>query len=109
MIYKYDENNKKIIRDGFNVVNIFNEKESKISYSILNLDGNHGTCINNKSIKYWIILEGNATVYINDEPTNVTQGDFIIIDKNIKHNIIGKVKFGVVCEPPFDKSSETFI
>ena len=34
--------------------------------------------------------------------------NFVVINKNVKHNIIGKVKFGVVCTPPFDASSERY-
>ena len=108
MIYKYNEDNKRIINEGFNVVDVYNEKGSNIDYVVVSLDGEHGSCINKKSTKYWFILDGSAKVYLNDEVSEVKQGDFIIIDRNIKHNIIGKVKFGVVCTPPFDYNSEIY-
>lgn len=108
MIYMYNENNKRIINDGFNVVDVYNDKSSNIDYVVINLDGEHGACINTKSTKYWFILDGNAKVYLNDEISEVSQGDFIIINRNVKHNIIGKVKFGVVCTPPFDACSEKY-
>ncbi len=108
MIYKYDERNKRIINDGFNVVDIYNEKFSNIDYVVVNLNGEHGTCVNTKSTKYWFILDGNAKVDLDDEINEVSQGDFVIINKNVKHNIIGKVKFGVICTPPFDASSERY-
>ena len=108
MIYRYNEDNKRIINDRLNVVDVFNRKDSNIDYVVVNLNGEHGSCINTKSTKYWFILDGNAIIYLDDEVSEVKQGDFIIIDKNIKHNIIGKVKFGVVCTPPFDYSSEIY-
>lgn len=108
MIYKYNENNKRIINDEASVVDVYNEKSSNIDYVVVNLDGEHGACINTKSTKYWFILDGKAKIYLNDEVSEVTQGDFVIINKNVKHNIIGKVKFGVVCTPPFDASSEKY-
>ena len=47
-------------------------------------------------------------MYLDDEINEVSQGDFVIINKNVKHNIIGKVEFGVICTPPFDASSERY-
>lgn len=107
MIFKYSEKNKRIINEGFNVVNVYQEPFSKMDYVVVNLDGEHGVCKNTKSIKYWIIIEGKATVYLEDEKNEVKQGDFIVIDKNVKHNIIGKVKFGVICIPAFDADTES--
>jgi len=108
MIYKYNEKNKRIINDEFNVVDVYNEKFSNIDYVVVNLNGEHGACINTKSTKYWLILDGKANVYLDGEVSEVTQGDFVIINSNIKHNIIGKVKFGVVCNPPFDANYEKY-
>lgn len=108
MIYKYDEVNKRVINDGFNVVDIYVNESTKLDYVIVNLDGEHGLCSNTRSIKYWIILEGNATVYLDNKTQKVSQGDFIIIEKNVKHNIIGKVKFGVICTPAFDSNTEIY-
>ena len=108
MIYKYDEGNKTVINDGFNVVEIYKDTHLNMNYVIVDLNGDHGLCSNTKSIKYWIILDGNATVYLSDKKFQVKQGDFIVIDKNVKHNIIGKVKFGVICMPAFDSSTEEY-
>ena len=108
MLYQYDERNKRVINDGFNVVDIYKDKSSNMDYVIVNLNGEHGLCSNTRSTKYWIILDGNAKVYLNDKKFEVKQGDFIVIDKNVKHNIIGKVKFGVICTPAFDSSTEEY-
>lgn len=108
MIYKYEDGNKKSINDGFNVVNVYNDKTSNFDYTVVNLEGEHGLCSNNKSIKYWLIINGSAKVYLDDLEYEVSQGDFIVINKNIKHNIIGKVKFAVFCNPSFDASAETY-
>ena len=108
MVYKYDEMNKRIINSGFDVVDVYSEKSSNIDYVVVNLDGEHGNCTNSKSIKYWIILDGYAKVYLNDECNEVYQGDFVVINKGVKHNIKGKVKFGVICTPPFDANFEKY-
>ena len=36
MIYKYDERNKRVINDGFSVVDIYNEKNSNMDYVVVN-------------------------------------------------------------------------
>lgn len=108
MIYKYDEKNKRIINENFNVIDIYKDSLSKMDFVVINLNGEHGLCSNTQSIKYWIILEGTATVYLNNDTYTVKQGDFILIDKNVKHNIIGNVKFGVICTPAFDNNTEIY-
>ena len=108
MIYKYDEINKRIINEEFNVIDVYKEQSLKMDYVVVNLNGEHGCCINKKSTKYWIILDGKATAYIDDKIYEAEQGDFIVINKNVKHNIIGKVKFGVVCTPAFDNTTEIY-
>ena len=108
MIYKYDEKDKRIINSEFNVVDVYSGKSEELDYVVVNLDGEHGSCINTKSTKIWIILEGRAKVYINGEMNEVSQGDLVIINRNEKHNIIGKVKFAVISTPPYDASTEIF-
>lgn len=108
MVYKYNEINRKIINDGFNVVNVYNDASSNFDYVVVNLEGEHGLCSNNKNIKYWLILDGKAEVFLDGNLFKVSQGDFIVINKNIKHNIIGKVKFAVFCSPQYEASAETY-
>ena len=108
MIYKYDESNMRVITTGFSVVDIYKDNCSDMDYVIVNLNGEHGLCSNKRSTKYWIILEGNAKIYLNDKIFEANQGDFIVIERNVKHNIIWKVKFGVLCTPTFDSSTEEY-
>ena len=51
-----------------------------MDYLIVNLNGEHGLCSNKRSTKYWIILEGNAKIYLNDKIFEANQGDFIVIE-----------------------------
>ena len=37
MVYKYNEINIKIINDGFNVVNVYNDASSNFDYVVVNL------------------------------------------------------------------------
>lgn len=108
MLYQYDEKNMRVINDSFNVVDIYKDKFLNMDYVIVNLNGEHGLCCNTKSTKHWIILDGVADVYLNDKKFKAKQGDFVVIEKYTKHNIIGNVKFGVICTPAFDSSTEVY-
>ena len=108
MIYKNSEDNKITVREGLNIIKVYDETNADFNYTIVDLDGDHGACINKRSTKYWIILDGEAKVYLDDKVTDVKQGDFIIINKNTKHNIIGKVKLGLFCTPSFNSNDETY-
>jgi mannose-6-phosphate isomerase-like protein (cupin superfamily) len=105
MVYKYNEKNKTIINDNFNFNKVYMDSE-KLDYTVINLNGEHGLCSNNRSTKYWIILEGEAKVVLDEKPYDVQKDDFVVIEKNVKHNIIGNVKFGLICIPPFNKDDE---
>ena len=48
-------------------------------------------------------------VTINGEKDEVEEGDFVEIPINAKHSIEGKVKFAIMCTPPFDIHSEKII
>lgn len=108
MIFKYNEKNKRKINTEFEIIDIYNKKNSEIDYVVGILDGDHGFCVNRKSTKYWIILHGNAKVYLDNEIKEVSEGDLIVINKNVRHNINGKVKFAIICNPPYDSNNEIF-
>lgn len=108
MIFKYNENNKKIINEHFAIINVYNDKNAELDYTVGLLDGEHGFCTNKKNTKYWIILDGCATVYLDNEIKKVSNGDIIVINKNIRHNIKGKVKFAIFCSPPYEGNNEIF-
>ena len=56
-----------------------------------------------------IEIERKAIVTVDDEKTNVEQGDLVLIPMNPKHSIDGKVKFAIMCTPSFDINSEEII
>ena len=109
MIYKYKKAAKRNVGDNMLITDLFAEKDKDMDFVIGELNGFHGTFINEKNTKYYYILSGKATVTINDEKSEVEEGDFVEIPINAKHSIEGKVKFAIVCTPPFDLHSEKII
>ena len=109
MIYKYKKASKRNVGDNMLITDLFAEKDKNLDFVIGELNGFHGTFINEKNTKYYYILSGKATVTINDEKSEVEEGDFVEIPINAKHSIEGKVKFVIMCTPPFDLHSEKMI
>ena len=109
MIYKYKNAPKRSVGDNMMITDLYAEKKKAMDFVIGKLDGFHGTFINEKNTKYYYILNGKATVTINDKKAEVEEGDFVEIPINAKHSIEGKVKFVIICTPPFDIHSEKII
>lgn len=109
MIYKFKNSPERNVGDNMKIRDVFTEKNMPIDFVIGELNGFHGSFVNNKNTKYYFIIQGNAIVRIDDEETEVEEGDFILIPVNSKHSIEGKVKFAIICTPPFDANSEQII
>lgn len=106
MIYRYREATKRNVGDNMIITDLFAEKDKDMDFVIGELEGFHGTFKNQKNTKYYYILKGKAIININDEKYEVEEGDFVQIPIKAKHSIEGKVKFAIMCTPPFDIHSE---
>ena len=109
MVYKFKMAQERNVCDNMKIKDLLAGKNMPMDFVIGELNGFHGTFINRKSIKYYFIIEGKAIVTVDDEKTNVEQGDFVLIPRNSKHSIDGKVKFAIMCMPSFDINSEETI
>lgn len=109
MVYKSKMAQERSVGDNMKIKDLLAGKNMPMDFVIGELDGFHGTFINKKSIKYYFIIEGKAIVTVDDEKTNVEQGDLVLIPMNSKHSIDGKVKFAIMCTPSFDINSEEII
>ncbi len=109
MVFKYKKALEKNVGDNMKIKDIFAGKDMPMDFVIGKLDGFHGTFINKKNTKYYFIIDGTATVKINDETIEVEKGDFILIPVNSKHSIDGNVEFAIICTPSFDIDSEEII
>ena len=58
-----------------------------LNFVIGELNGFHGTMVNEKSIKYYYIIDGKAKVIINDEITDVEKGDFVGSSQDVRSKL----------------------
>ncbi len=106
MVYKYKDAEKRRVGNEIEIKDLYQGKNMPLDFVIGELNGFHGTMVNEKSIKYYYIIDGKAKVTINDEITDVEKGDFVVIGVNAKHRIEGKAEFAMICRPPFDAEDE---
>ena len=94
-------------------VGVMNINEYKInsdfSGNLVEIDGDHGTlkCLNEDRI--YFIIEGNGKFIIENQENVVSVNDLIFIPKNTPYNIIGKMKYFLLCSPEFNPDDDVFL
>ena len=71
------------------------------SGSLIEIDGNHGLINCPTQNRIYFIIKGTGKFIIEDEEMQVETNDLIFIPKNSKYNIIGKMKYLLICSPEF--------
>jgi len=91
---------------------IMNIKEykinSKFSGALIEINGNHRAikCLNEDRI--YFIIKGRGKFFIDNKETSVSVNDLIFVPKNTPYNIIGKIKYFLVCSPEFKVGDDVF-
>ena len=106
MIIKHKETNTKEV--GPMVI-----REYKInpdfSGALIEIDGDHGKVKCLKEDRIYFITEGEGRFIVDDEETKVGPHDLVFVPKNTPYNIIGKMKFFLVCSPEFKKGDDVHL
>jgi mannose-6-phosphate isomerase-like protein (cupin superfamily) len=106
MLIKYKEAETIKKDDSFSIKDMSSDSSAPMDLVIGELDGFHGTYKNSKSVKYYLIIDGTASVKVDDDAYEVEKGDFVLIPKDSVHSIEGRVKFAIISTPPFDRAYE---
>ncbi|MCK4634692.1 MAG: hypothetical protein KAT37_02345 [Candidatus Aenigmarchaeota archaeon] len=79
------------------------------SGALIEINGDHGElkCLNENRI--YFIVEGEGKFVIDGEENAVSGNDLIFIPKNTPYNIIGKLKYFLICSPAFDPKDDVFL
>jgi mannose-6-phosphate isomerase-like protein (cupin superfamily) len=75
---------------------------SHFSGALIEINGEHGKiqCLGEDRI--YFILEGDGLFIIDNKSHDVSPNDAIFVPKNTPYNIIGKMKYFLICSPAFD-------
>ena len=106
MIIKHSETNKKIVGS----MKIFEYKiNTNFSGSLISTKGKHGTikCLNEDRI--YFILKGKGKFIIANKEESVKKNDLVFIPKNTPYDIIGKLKYFLICSPEFNSKDDIFL
>ena len=82
---------------------------SDFSGALIEMNGDHGKikCLGEDRI--YFILEGDGKFVIGDESNDVSPNDLIFVPKNTPYNIIGKMKYFLICSPEFDPRDDAHL
>lgn len=106
MVHYFKDSIKRKVDESLEITDLFIDEEKPLDCVIGELDGFHGTFINHKSDKYYLVLDGVGVVIIDGRRYSVNTGDFIHVPINVKHSIEGKMRFALLCNPPYDFQTE---
>ena len=79
------------------------------SGTLTEIDGNHGAIKCLKEDRIYFITEGSGKFIIDNKEDTVSVDDLIFIPKNTPYNIIGKMKYFLVCSPEFNPKDDVFL
>ena len=79
------------------------------SGALIEINGDHGKlkCLNEDRI--YFIVSSSGKFVIGDKINDVEVNDLIFIPKNTPYNIIGKMKYLLICSPRFDPNDDIFL
>jgi|GEM_PF-6025557 len=77
---------------------------------MLEIDGFHGSFVNSRSRKKYILISGELEFDVDGEKETFISPAYFEIKPNQKHSMFGKgAKIVCICEPPFDPAFEKVI
>jgi len=76
------------------------------SGALIEINGNHGALKCLKEDRIYFIIGGKGKFVINNQETKVSANDLIFIPKKTIYNIIGKMKYFLVCSPRFNPKDD---
>jgi mannose-6-phosphate isomerase-like protein (cupin superfamily) len=82
---------------------------SHFSGALVMIDGDHGAIRCLHEDRLYFIVEGQGIFIINNRETAVSSDDLVFIPKNTPYNIIGKLKYFLICSPEFNPDDDVFL
>lgn len=103
MIIKYSQTNKK--EHGSMKIAEYKLNQN-FSGALIEINGRHGKvkCLNEDRI--YFIIEGTGSFIIDDKEEKISANDVIFIPRNMPYDIIGRIKFFMICSPGFNPKDD---
>lgn len=78
----------------------------EFSASLVKIDGIHGQIMCKGEDRIYFILEGEGKFIIDRMEFNVKSEDLVFVPMNTPYDIIGTMKYLLVCSPAFNQDDE---
>ncbi len=79
------------------------------SAALIEINGNHGTVKCTEEDRIYFIIEGSGEFVINGKTSKVATNDLIFVPRNTPYNVIGKMKYFLLCTPEFDPKHDIIL
>ncbi len=106
MIIKSEDANQKKV--GPMIINEY-KINSNFSGALIEINGNHGALKCLKEDRIYFIIEGNGKFIINNQEKEISPNDLIFVPKETPYNILGKMKYFLICSPEFNPEHDVFL
>lgn len=106
MLIKANKTNKKEV--GPMIINEY-KINPNFSGALIEIDGKHGKIRCPNEDRVYFIIENGGKFIINDKEESVSENDLVFIPKNTPYNIVGKMKFFLICSPEFKPGDDVFL
>jgi len=79
------------------------------SSALIEIDGEHGKIKCKNEDRIYFIIEGDGKFIVDGEENLVSKNDLIFIPKNTPYDIVGKMKYLLVCSPEFNPKDDIIL
>ena len=81
----------------------------EFSASLIEIDGIHGPIMCKGEDRIYFILEGEGKFIIDRMEFNVEKDDLVFIPMKTPYDIMGKLKYVLICSPAFDPKDDVWL
>jgi mannose-6-phosphate isomerase-like protein (cupin superfamily) len=102
MIIRHKDTNKK----DKGVMKIAEYKiNPDFSGGLIEINGDHGKTKSVREDRIYFIIEGSGKFVIDGKEDEISTEDLIFVPKNTPYNIIGKMKYLLICSPEYKSNN----
>ena len=82
---------------------------SDFSGALIEIDGDHGRIKCLKEDRIYYRIGGKGEFELDGETKEAGEGDLVFVPQNTPYNIIGKLKYFLICSPEFRPEDDVFL
>ena len=81
----------------------------EFSGALVEIDGNHGKLKCLREDRIYFIIDGSGKFILNEDNYEVGPNDLVFVPKETPYNLIGKMKYFLLCSPEFNPDNDIML